>query len=112
MKNINKIFIVLDSILKYIKSKIFNKINIFTMVITAFIIFLMRLFFNIYGIDVHLSYLFIVFCRLIRDIIRAIIEDIYTENSNLNILKKESKEISSKYQMNINKKLNNGRLKR
>lgn len=90
-------FIKFNSMLKYIRYKIFNKINIITILITVFIIFFIRVFLYKYGIDVHLSYLFIVFCRLIRDIIRAIIEDIYLEDSSLNILKHEYKKISNKF---------------
>ena len=63
---------ILD-ILKKIKEKVFNKKNIVTVITYSIIIYIIRFCFIYFGIDVKLSYFFILLSRFFRDIIREIV---------------------------------------
>ncbi len=82
-----------NNILMYIKKinrKVFNKENIITVISYSIIIYIIRLCFLHFDIDIRLSCFFIIFSRFFRDIIRMIVyiyinDDIYKSPINGNI---------------------------
>ena len=74
---------ILD-IIKNINKKVFNRENVITIITYSLIIYIIRLGFLYFDIDVRLSYLFILFSRFFRDIIRTIV-NIFFNDENIKL---------------------------
>ena len=91
-------------LIKKINKKVFNKKNIITIISYSILIYIIRLCFIQFGIDIKLYYFFILLSRFFRDILRAIV-DIYFDNNNMKLSINE--DINNIYVNKNNKKLLN-----
>jgi len=91
-------------IIKKINNKVFNKKNIITVVCYSILIYVIKLYFFYFNIDVSLSCFFIVFSKFFRDILHTII-NIYFDDNNIKLPLK--KRIDNFYIDKIIKKKNN-----
>ena len=107
----NNIFIYIKKVYK----KVFNKENIITIIFYSIVIYILKLGFIYFGIDVGLSCLFIILSRFFRDVLRTIVniyfnEDIMKVPLNGNIDNTSTNKIIKKNNKlsNINTMCNNG----
>ena len=100
-----------NNILVYIKKinkKVFNKENIITVIFYSLLIYIVRLCFLHFGIDVRLSYLFIILSRFFRDILRNIINIYFNDDiMKMPIYEDKDNSFTNKVIQKNNNKLSN-----
>ncbi len=93
--------------LKKVNEKVFTKKNIITGIIYSILIYVIKLCFLYFNLDVSLYYLFILFSKFFRDIISEIL-DIYLNDNNMKLpIGKDIDKIYSNKTTQNNNKLSN-----